>query len=275
FFAYLDYRWPTTLDKDGNKVRGLLDTLVYEIKNGRLRGASSDKATDPNNMFNKIVKEVTGYACIDDIRKEYAAEFKSGEWDFVGFGNYVDNFLTEGIPYVNDPKYPMVTEKDTGNKTADKLETPVTEGENLALGATVPQMSGETKAAEGADKLVDGDLATKWCSTPGSAKDKTYSLDGTRQWVVIDLGEQKTLNTYTIYNTKTKENYANMTEWTIAISDDGENWKVVDYQPNCDEAIASFNIGKQSARYILIRGYNVDANRAGTVRLYEFQLYNQ
>ena len=112
--------------------------------------------------------------------------------------------------------------------------------------------------------------------TAGAGKDKTYSLDGTRQWVVIDLGEKTTFNTYTIYNTKTKEpNRGNMSEWTIALSDDGVNWKVVDYQVGCEDNIASFHIGKQSARYILIRGYNVDGNLAGAVRLYEFQLYNK
>lgn len=278
FFAYLDYKWPTTLDENGEKVRGLLDTLVYEIKNGRLNGANSNKDDDAknvNNMFNKIVKEVTGFDCMEDIRKQYEQEFRSGEWDFVGFGNYVDNFLTEDVPYVNNPNYPMVTEKYTGDKTASLLETPVTEGENLMAGATVPKKSGQMNASEGADKLIDGDLTTKWCSTSGSAKDKTYSLDGTRQWIMFDLGETKTFNTYTIYNTKTKEaGFPNMTEWTLAISDDGVNWTIVDYQVDCNENIASFNIGTQSARYLLLRGYTVD-NNIGTVRLYEFQLYNQ
>ncbi len=275
FFAYLDYRWPTTLDEDGNKVRGLLDTLVYEIKNGRLRGANSDKATDPNNMFNKIVKEVTGYACIDDIRKEYAEEFKSKEWDFVGFGNYVDNFLTEDVPYVNNPIYPMVTEKDTGDKSADLLETPVTEGENLLIGATIVRQSGQADESP-AQNLIDGDPTTKWASTIATTRDKTYSLDGTRQWVLIDLGEMKTFNTYTIVNTKSQEaGQPNVTEWAIAISNDGVNWTVADYQLDCDEAIASFNIGKQSARYILFRGYNCDNNRLGNIRLYDFQIYNQ
>ncbi|MGM9647367.1 MAG: discoidin domain-containing protein [Eubacteriales bacterium] len=273
FFAYLDYNWPTTLDENGNKIRGLLDTLVYEIKNGKLTGGTDDptKTTTP---FNKIVKEITGFDCIEDVRKQYESDFKSGAWDFKGFGEYTDNFLTENVPYVNNPVYPMVTEKNPGDKTAAALATPVTEGTNLALGATVYKVSGSTKTSEDGSKLVDGDLSTKWCSTSSTNKDKTYGLDGTRQWIILDLGEKKTFNTYTIYNTRTKETYSNMSEWEILISDDGVNWTSVDYQPSCNQDLVSFNIGTQSARYVMIKGYTVD-NGVGTVRLYEFQLYNQ
>ncbi len=273
FFTYLDYHWPTTQDASGNRINGLIDTLVFEIKGGRLTGGD-DNPTNKNNTFNKIVKEITGYDCIDDIRKQYAEDFKSGKWDFKGFADYEGNFLTENLPGVENPTYPMITDKAPGDKTAAPLTSAVTEGTNLALGATVYQVSGFTGTKEDGSKLVDGDLSTKWCSTGSSAKDKTYSLDGTRQWIVLDLGEEKTFNTYTVYNTKTKETYANMTEWEILVSNDGVNWTSVDYQPSCNEALVSFNVGSQTARYVLIKGYTVDSG-VGTVRLYEFQLYNQ
>ena len=272
FFAYVDEHWPTKI-VNGQKQRGLLDTLVYEIKNGKLKGGD-DNPTNKNNTFNKIVKEITGFDCIDDVRKQYAEEFKSKKWDFKGFGNFSDNFLTENVPYVQNPNYPMITEKAPGNKTAAALATPVTEGTNLALGASIYKVSGYTKNSEAAEKLVDGDLKTKWCSASGNVKDKTYSLDGTRQWIILDLGEKKTFNTYTIYNTKTQETYSNMTEWEILISNDGTTWTSVDYQASCNENIVSFNVGKQTAQYVMIKGYTVD-NGTGTVRLYEFQLYNQ
>ena len=275
FFAYLDYNWPTTLDANGNKVRGLLDTLVYEIKHGSLVGGN-DNATNKNSPFNKIVKEITGFDCIEDVRAQYEKDFRSKAWDFKGFGEYTDNFLTENVPYVQNPNYPMVTEKNPGDKTATALETAVTEGDNLALGATVYKISGSVKAAEDGNKLVDGKLDSKWCSSAASVKDKTYSLDGTRQWIVLDLGEKKTFNTYTIYNTRTQETYANMTEWEILVSDDAVNWTSVDYQPDCNQDLVSFNVGSQSARYVMIKGYTVDkSNGVGTIRLYEFQLYNQ
>ncbi|MBQ7325563.1 MAG: discoidin domain-containing protein [Clostridia bacterium] len=274
FFTYLDSKWPTTLDENGNKVRGLLDTLVYEIKGGKLTDGT-DNPTDVNTPFNKIVKEITGFDCIEDVRKQYEKDFKSGAWDFKGFGDYVDNFLTENIPYVENPDYPMITEKNPGDITATKLDTPVTEGNNIALGSSVHLISGAVKAAEDGSKLVDGNLGTKWCSNGSSTKDRTYGLDGTSQWIVLDLGMEKAFNTYTIYNTRTKESYNNMTEWEILISMDAKNWTSVDYQPSCNDNIVSFNVGDQSARYILIKGYKVDGSSSGgTIRLYEFQLYN-
>ena len=58
------------------------------------------------------------------------------------------------------------------------------------------------------------------------------------------------------------------------LSNDAENWVSVDYQPDCNENIASFYIGDCTARYLLFKGYIVD-DGDGTVRLYEFQLYKQ
>ncbi len=273
FFTYLDDHWPTTMDEDGNLVYGLVDTINFEIKNGRLTG-QNDNPFDTTNVFNTIVKEITGFDCMEDIRKQYATEFKNGTWDFKGFGDFTDNFLTENLPNVENPVYPMVTDKVTGDKTADRLADVVTEGENLCADASIYKVSGQTKDAEGAAMLIDGDPTTKWCSTTSTSKDKTYALDGTQQWVIIDLGEEKTFNTYTIFNTKTQETYGNMTEWELLISDDAVNWTSVDYQPSCNEASASFNIGNQSARYLLLKVYNADNSSVGTVRLYEFQLYN-
>ncbi len=273
FFAYMDYHWPTTQDENGNRINGLIDTINFEIKTGRLKGGS-DNPNNKDNTFNKIVKEVTGYDCMEDIRKKYAEEFKTGAWDFKGFANYDGNFVVENLPFVENPVYPMLSDKTPGDKTAAKLETPVTEGENLALGATVHKVSGFVNSKEVGEMLVDGDLKTKWCSTSDSGSDKTYSLDGAKQWIVLDLGEEKTFDTYTIYNTKTQETGGNTTEWEILLSNDAKTWVSVDYQPDCNDNIVSFNIGEQTARYILLKGYTVDTG-AGTIRLYEFQLYNQ
>lgn len=274
FFAYMDCHWPTTQDENGNRVNGLIDTINFEIKKGRLKGGN-DNPYDKNNMFNTIVKEVTGYDCMDDIRKKYAEEFKSGAWDFKGFADYDGNFVVENLPNVENPVYPMLKDKNPGDKTAAKLEAPVTSGENLALGATIPMASGFVNSAEKPEMLIDGKLGTKWCSTSGTASNKAYSLDGALQWIVIDLGEAKTFNTYTIYNTKSQETGGNTTEWEILISDDMKNWVSIDYQKDYDnnEKVGSFNVGQQTARYILLKGYTVD-DGPGTVRLYEFQLYN-
>ena len=75
---------------------------------------------------------------MEDIRKNYATEFKSGEWTFVGFANYRDNFLTENLKDAPNPKYPMVSEPSHGDKTAQKLDTVVSDNEtNLCIGASI------------------------------------------------------------------------------------------------------------------------------------------
>lgn len=51
------------------------------------------------------------------------------------------------------------------NKTATQLNNTVTEGTNLCLGGKVYDCSGYTNDNENAQKLIDGDLNTKWCAT--------------------------------------------------------------------------------------------------------------
>lgn len=92
--------------------------------------------------------------------------------------------------------------------------------------------------------------------------------------VKIDLGSKKTFNTYTIYNTQSKENFANASEWEILVSEDGKTWTSVDYQNNNNNSVSSYNIGTQTARYVQIKIFN-PGDSAGTIRLYEFQLYNK
>lgn len=128
---------------------------------------------------------------------------------------------------------------------------------------------------ERGEKLIDGKLNTKWCSTPDTVKNQTYNLDGTRQWIIIDLGSKKSFDAYTVYNTRTVEGYGNMTEWEVLVSNDAKTWTSVDYQPSCNKDKASFNIGNQSARYVMLRVYNPDNNEAGTIRLYEFMLFDK
>ena len=52
------------------------------------------------------------------------------------------------------------------------------------------------------------------------------------------------------------------------------HWTSVDYQNNNNNSVSSYNIGTQTARYVQIKIFN-PGDGAGTVRLYEFQLYNK
>lgn len=273
FFAYMDAKYPTKKNPDGSLTYGLIDSINRLIKNNS-GSQLNDDPYDTSSKFNQTVKAVTGYDCIESLRLKFVEELKNGTWEFVGFGNYSDNFITENLPGVENPDYPMITSPVHGNKTASS-ESAYTSGTNLCKGATVYAVSGQVNSSEKGEKLIDGKENTKWCSTTDTTKDPMYSLDGTRHWIIIDLGSKKTFDTYTIYNTNTKEGYGNMTEWEVLVSNDAKNWTSVDYQPSCNKDKASFNIGEQSARYVMLRVYNPDNNEAGTIRLYEFMLFDR
>ena len=93
-------------------------------------------------------------------------------------------------------------------------------------GATIISESGYTKDDESSSKLIDGNLSTKWCATSGSVENQAYALSGAQHFVKIDLGSTKTFNTYTLYNTSSKEGFGNTTEWEVLVSKDGKEWKL-------------------------------------------------
>lgn len=268
FFAYMDAKYPTTKAADGTVTLGLIDSINNMLKSNK--GTQyDDNPYDTTTDWNKLVYQITGYDCIESLRLRFVEELNNGTWAFTGFRDYQDNWITEGISGLDDPVYPMLGEKTHGTTVAEKLANPITSGTNLCIGATILHTSGQTNVNEAAEKLIDGDLTTKWCSK--SSSETTFN--GVVHSVKIDLGSKKTFNTYTLYNTQSQEGFGNTSEWEILISNDGKNWTSVDYQVNNNNAISSYNIGTQTARYVHIKVFN-PGDSAGTVRLYEFQLYN-
>ena len=269
FFAYMDAKYPTTKSSDGTVKLGLIDSINNMLKTNK--GTKyDDNPKDTSTPWSKLVYQITGYNCIESLRLKYVEELKNGTWAFTGFRDYQDNWITEGIAGVDNPTYPMIGSKTHGSKTAAKLNTAVTSGTNLCSGASILHTSGQTNVSEAAEKLIDGNLDTKWCSR--SSSETTFN--GVMHSVKIDLGRKKTFNTYTIYNTQSKENFANASEWEILVSEDGKTWTSVDYQNNNNNSVSSYNIGTQTARYVQIKIFN-PGDSAGTIRLYEFQLYNK
>lgn len=269
FFAYMDAKYPTTKSSDGTVKLGLIDSINNMLKTNK--GTKyDDNPKDTSTPWSKLVYQITGYDCIESLRLKYVEELKNGTWAFTGFRYYQDNWITEGIAGVDNPTYPMIGSKTHGSKKAAKLDTAVTSGNNLCSGASILHTSGQTNVNEAAEKLIDGNLDTKWCSR--SSSESTFN--GVMHSVKIDLGSKKTFNTYTIYNTQSKENFANASEWEILVSEDGKTWTSVDYQNNNNNSVSSYNIGTQTARYVQIKIFN-PGDSAGTIRLYEFQLYNK
>lgn len=274
FFAYMDAKYPTTKNSDGSLNYGLIDSINNLIKTNT-GDQLNDDPDDTSTPFNQMVYKITGYDCMESLRKKFVSELQNGTWAFTGFANYTDNWLTEDIEGVDNPEYPMLGEKTHGNTTASQLASAVTSGTNLCSGASILKSSGQVNDSESASMLVDGNLGSKWCATSSNVSDGTYLLNQVKHWAIIDLGSEKTFNTYTLYNTQSQEGFGNTTEWEILVSNDAKTWTSVDYQGSNNSAIASFNIGSQKARYVMIKVFNPDNGSVGTVRLYEFQLYNR
>ena len=280
FLSYLDWKFPT-IDKNGNGKAdpdelGVIDRINYVIKNSD--HLIYDNPCDPNTEFSKAVYDATDgkYNCLDAIREVYKADIESGAFRCNGFRDYKDNFITENIKGVPNPTYPMWEEVEKGTKTNPALEALVLEGENLAKGASVIEFSAEaTRNPIG--NLVDGDTTTFWHGSKSAIGDYKYQLQGISHSAVIDLGEVKNFNTYTLLNRgyDSSNKLFNTKEWEILISEDGKTWTSVDYQKDNTADAVSVNVGAQSARYIEIRIFVADKSNTGNVRIQEFMLFNK
>ena len=142
FFAYMDSKYPTRKNADGTLKYGLIDSINKLIKDNNTGSTYTDDPYNTTTPFNNVVKQITGYDCIESLRKRYVEELQQGTWTFKGFADYEDNWLTENIDGIPNPEYPMVGEKLHGNKTATQLNNTVTEGTNLCLGGKVYDCSG-------------------------------------------------------------------------------------------------------------------------------------
>ena len=274
FFAYMDAKYPTTLDDSGNKVLGLIDSIDKLIKDNNTGTTYEDDPYKEGTPFNNVVKEITGFATMEQLRLRFLEEVTQGTWEFVGFGDYADNFVTEGLDGIPDPEYPMLRAVTPGDKTGEILSTPVTEGTNIARGATIVEFSGEI-GRDVAGNILDGDTSTLWRSSSVAQGDYKYQLMGIQHEIIIDLGASKSFDTYTMVNAGANgASVYNPGSWEVLISDDAENWTSVDYQTGQKVDTASVNVGAQNARYVMIRYYQSTQSDSDTVRLYEFMLFD-
>jgi hypothetical protein len=117
--------------------------------------------------------------------------------------------------------------------------------------------------------LVDGKYDTKWCAEKGDVTDVSMLLKGVYHYILIDLGSIKTFSSYTLHNAGTIEDESyNATSWELLWSNDTNYFVPLDYQKDCKENVATFEIGEVTCRYILLKIYVPDSG-PGTVRLYE------
>ena len=273
FMAWLDWYYPTT-DKNGDgKITvdeyGALDLMVYTIKHTTTK--LSDNPYDPTSPFNKALSTGTGgkFATVEEARLQYVEDCKSGKYTFTGFSDYKDNFITENLSGVPESEY--ITKKTLAPtaKSNPILAVAMTTGENLCLGARVSVGSTFGTGANGWANLIDGDLETRLQAQRGS---EYYALTKVSCELVIDLGSEKTFDTYTLVSYAEKESYI-AKSWEILVSSDGGNFTAVDSQTNNTQGTVSVTFEEVTARYVKIRLFEPSAN-SGVTRLCEFMLFD-
>lgn len=249
FFAYMDEKYPTT-----PQGYGLVDSIHYGIAAGRIK---SDNPYDPT--FAAVVKEVTGFNNIEELRQRYVQELDAGTWKFNGFAGYADNYITENIPGVPNPVY--FTPREA----------------NLCAGATTYAVSGEASDRLAADNLVDGDRSTKWEAARGDVKDqKSLSWD-VQHGLCITLGRPLTIDSYTLYHEGSRGNSSqNTVSWRIHYYDSQrEEWKLLDQVSGNTQDVTTRNVTPVKTQNLWLEVLNSSGTGDGTVRLYELEVYNK
>lgn len=116
-----------------------------------------------------------------------------------------------------------------------------------------------------ASYLIDG------VATP-SSKDYCWSDISTNPFVTVDLKTPHTLYDFTIYDSRslTSSSEANLPNYRILVSTDGNEWKeVVNATNTAGENIHTATIVPTTARYVKLQPY---ADERFTCRLYEFSI---
>lgn len=85
---------------------------------------------------------------------------------------------------------------------------------NVLLNKTVVEVAGKPAAdSEGPEKLIDGDLNTKYCIIQSSP------------YIVIDAEGYYNFTSFKFYDCKTNENEENASVYTLQLSKDGKSWE--------------------------------------------------
>lgn len=153
-----------------------------------------------------------------------------------------------------------LTDKDNFNETYEEVSF-TTDG--LATASS-------DRAGEEASKAIDGDTNTQWASI-----DTMVNCD---QWLKVDLGSEKTFNSWTVRNTGEDGNAANTRDYSLEYSSDGTNWKRADAVVGNTSKITDRSFQTSiTARYVRLHVTKCSADGMlwPAVRIVEFALYNK
>lgn len=134
---------------------------------------------------------------------------------------------------------------------------------NVVLHKTVVDYSGSANEREIPDNLIDGlqrptTVSSKWCNVSPT------------NWVIFDCQGKFRFYGFKIFDCKSGiENNENIRNYTIELSEDGENWvTVVDEIDRQDDNIKEDYIVPTTGRYI-----RFSPTVAGVLRVWEFEAY--
>ena len=135
---------------------------------------------------------------------------------------------------------------------------------NILKGAKIISVSGAVNDNESAEKLIDGDMETKWCDTNNAPN-----------YVAFDLGSEKTFSGWRIINAGSEETSYITRACLLQVRNSlTEEWKTVDMIDGNRNNDVDRNIKAVKARYVrlYVTGPAQSVNES-TTRIYEFELY--
>jgi len=143
-----------------------------------------------------------------------------------------------------------------------KLEEPVIDDVNLALGQKVVDKSSDASAGR-ATNVTDGDYTSMWQPLSGDRADLNT-------FVTIDLGSSQSFNEVDLFYTKGAEQ---LTGYDILYSDDNATWETAYSSSQAPGSTEKIIFPEVSGRYIKLS--QTLSSSGANVNLSEFEVYNR
>ena len=153
----------------------------------------------------------------------------------------------------------------TANREQNQLQAAAAPKENLLKSARIIAWSGYVNDGEHPKYLIDGDVNTKWCVTTPAP-----------HYVVFDLGEKKSINSWKLINAGQEGHGSITSDCFLQVKNEaGEEWKTIDgVRGNSTNTLNKVLIEPVLARYVRLFVTRPEQNKGGdVVRIYEFGIY--
>ena len=133
---------------------------------------------------------------------------------------------------------------------------------NLALNKD-SKANAEVNKNEAAKFAFDGRLNSKWCT-----------LGESGNWIEVDLGKENIIKELRMSHAQAGGETASMntSEYTIEISQDGENWVELDDIKGNNKAVSRDDLNYELARYVRVKVNKSEQGSGGATRIYEIEV---